>query len=86
MSDCDPERPDCSPRERLPDARSLLDCWSELIARAKAMVLVSHDLTSLAELCDRVLWMDHGQVRQIGGPSEVIEAYQAHQTQKVRAA
>ena len=39
------------------------------------MIVVSHDLHSLELLCDRVLWLDHGQVRLIGPTKEVIAAY-----------
>jgi lipopolysaccharide transport system ATP-binding protein len=47
----------------------------EMMARAKLMVVVSHDLTSLANLCDRGVWLDHGRVRKDGPMDEVIAAY-----------
>jgi ABC-type polysaccharide/polyol phosphate transport system ATPase subunit len=47
----------------------------EMIAKAKLIVLVSHDLINLAQLCDRAVWMDHGRVRQIGPAPEIIHAY-----------
>ncbi|MCS6851287.1 MAG: ATP-binding cassette domain-containing protein [Gemmataceae bacterium] len=50
----------------------------EMIGKAELVILVSHDLPSMAQLCDKVLWMDHGQVRQIGPAGEVIAAYMAH--------
>ncbi len=46
-----------------------------LISSARAVVVVSHDLDSLAQLCDRVLWLDHGHIRQDGAAQEVINAY-----------
>lgn len=46
-----------------------------LISSARAVVVVSHDLDSLAQLCDRVLWLDHGHIRQDGAAQEVIDAY-----------
>jgi len=46
-----------------------------LMSSARAVIVVSHDLTSLAMLCDRVLWLDHGKMRLIGPTAEVIEAY-----------
>jgi ABC-type polysaccharide/polyol phosphate transport system ATPase subunit len=49
----------------------------DLMQRAHLMVVVSHDLLSLGELCDRVLWMDHGRVRQIGPSGDIIAAYSA---------
>jgi ABC-type polysaccharide/polyol phosphate transport system ATPase subunit len=48
---------------------------SELIARARLMVFVSHDLPSLAQWCDRILWLDHGRVRSVGPVRETLSAY-----------
>jgi lipopolysaccharide transport system ATP-binding protein len=47
-----------------------------LISRAQAVVAVSHDLASIAQLCNRVIWLDHGRVRMAGETREVIDAYQ----------
>lgn len=41
------------------------------------ILFVSHDTGSMARLCDRVVWLDGGTVRQIGQPKEVLEAYMA---------
>jgi ABC-type polysaccharide/polyol phosphate transport system ATPase subunit len=49
----------------------------EMIARARLLVMVSHDLQSLAALCERGLWMDHGQVRMDGPIHQVLAAYTA---------
>jgi ABC-type polysaccharide/polyol phosphate transport system ATPase subunit len=49
-----------------------------LMSRAQAVIVVSHDLESLRPLCDRVLWLDHGRIRQFGPTAEVIEAYAQH--------
>jgi ABC-type polysaccharide/polyol phosphate transport system ATPase subunit len=53
----------------------------DLMKQARAIVLVSHDLGALAEMCDRVLWLDKGQVRQIGPVQPTIAAYCAHMTE-----
>jgi lipopolysaccharide transport system ATP-binding protein len=47
----------------------------EMIAKAKLIVVVSHDLINLIQLCDRAVWMDHGRVRQVGPAAEIIDAY-----------
>ena len=49
-----------------------------MMAQARLMVIVSHDLHSLQNLCTRMVWLDHGRVRQVGPPAETIAAYQAH--------
>jgi ABC-type polysaccharide/polyol phosphate transport system ATPase subunit len=51
---------------------------SDMMAKAKLMVMISHDVVTLAKLCDQVLWMDHGQIRQMGPADTVIKAYVSH--------
>jgi lipopolysaccharide transport system ATP-binding protein len=46
-----------------------------LIASARAVVVVSHDMGSLAQLCNRVVWLDHGMIRLVGPTDQVIAAY-----------
>ncbi len=47
----------------------------EMMARAELMVVVSHDLDSLARLCERGLWLDHGKARLYGPIADVVRAY-----------
>ncbi len=49
-----------------------------MMSKARLIVLVSHDLKSLSRLCDRVIWLDHGRLKQVGPATEVIAAYSAH--------
>ncbi|MDD2522070.1 MAG: ABC transporter ATP-binding protein [Anaerolineaceae bacterium] len=39
------------------------------------VLLVSHALDSMIGMCDRIVWIDHGKVRKIGVPEEVIAEY-----------
>jgi ABC-2 type transport system ATP-binding protein len=39
------------------------------------IVIVSHSLGTVQSFCDRVLWLDHGEVQAIGEVGEVIEKY-----------
>ncbi|MEX0977534.1 MAG: ABC transporter ATP-binding protein, partial [Pirellulales bacterium] len=48
----------------------------ELMERARIVVLVSHDMAKISDLCERVVWLDHGRVRQVGPAQQVIPAYQ----------
>lgn len=48
---------------------------SELISSAKILVLVSHDLKTVEEVCNRVIWMSQGKIIRDGKPKEVIEEY-----------
>lgn len=50
--------------------------WFETVRGGDTTVLiVSHDLLSLARLCDRVIWLDKGQIRAQGDPAEVLTQY-----------
>jgi ABC-type polysaccharide/polyol phosphate transport system ATPase subunit len=48
----------------------------EMMQTARIVIIASHDLGSLRQLCDRVLWLDHGRVRAFGPADEVVEGYQ----------
>jgi len=39
------------------------------------VLMVSHGLDSMIAMCERLVWLDHGQVRLIGEPAEVVAAY-----------
>ena len=41
------------------------------------MIIVSHMMEQLLELCTKVIWIDGGRVVMSGDPREVIEAYRS---------
>lgn len=47
----------------------------ELREKSRAMFFVSHGLSSVKELCDDCIWLDHGRLMMRGHPDEVCEAY-----------
>jgi ABC-type polysaccharide/polyol phosphate transport system ATPase subunit len=47
----------------------------DMMGRARLIVLVSHDLEAFPKFCNRVIWLDHGRIRQEGTAAEVVEAY-----------
>ncbi|MCZ0914133.1 ABC transporter ATP-binding protein [Gordonia amicalis] len=47
-----------------------------LVERSGILVFASHSNEFLAQLCDRALWIDKGEVRMEGGIEEVVEAYE----------
>ena len=49
--------------------------FAELRQAGKTIVLVSHGMAGVQNLCDRVAWFSHGELMQVGNPREVIEAY-----------
>jgi ABC-type polysaccharide/polyol phosphate transport system ATPase subunit len=40
-----------------------------------SVVLVSHVLGTVSAMADRVVWLDHGRIVEIGPPSEVVQRY-----------
>lgn len=50
---------------------------SELRHAGTTIVVVSHALGSVRNICDRVAWLEHGRLREIGDTSEVIDGYLA---------
>ncbi len=47
----------------------------ELCSQARTIVLVSHALGSIKELCDSAVWMHKGELRMQADPPAVIDAY-----------
>jgi ABC-type polysaccharide/polyol phosphate transport system ATPase subunit len=50
---------------------------SAMMDRAHLMVMVSHDLPAVESICNRAVWLSHGQVVQVGPTTEVVAAYTA---------
>jgi lipopolysaccharide transport system ATP-binding protein len=48
---------------------------AELQRNGKTLVLVSHDLKTVASWCDVVAWLDDGTIRQQGDPQQIIDSY-----------
>ncbi|MDY4000748.1 MAG: ATP-binding cassette domain-containing protein [Blautia sp.] len=41
----------------------------------RTVVIVSHNISTLKELCDTVMWMHDGEILKIGEPDEVLDEY-----------
>lgn len=49
----------------------------ELISnKNRTVVIVSHSIDTLKDLCDRVMWMHDGEIKMIGEPETVLEQYE----------
>jgi ABC-type polysaccharide/polyol phosphate transport system ATPase subunit len=55
--------------------RKSFEKMRELCGQARTIVLVSHALGSIQELCDQAIWMHGGELRIRGAPDRVIDAY-----------
>jgi ABC-type polysaccharide/polyol phosphate transport system ATPase subunit len=49
----------------------------EIINSGSTVIIVSHDLKTVAELAQKVIWIEKGEIKMVGLPTEVIAAYQA---------
>lgn len=49
----------------------------EMMGGGTTVLFVSHSLEQIREMCDRVIWLDHGQVKMHGNTQEVCDAYEA---------
>ena len=43
----------------------------------RTVIIVSHSIETLKQLCDTVMWMHEGQIKRIGDPNEVLDEYVA---------
>jgi ABC-type polysaccharide/polyol phosphate transport system ATPase subunit len=48
----------------------------ELIGSGAAVVLVSHDMSTVRSLATRAIWLEAGKVKMSGDPEEVVTAYE----------
>lgn len=48
---------------------------AELCAKGAIVLIVSHSMQSIRDLCNRCIWLDAGQLVMDGGPDEVTRAY-----------
>lgn len=50
----------------------------EMRANAGTVFLVSHSMNSIRDTCNRVLWLEKGELRMDGEPSVVVAAYEKY--------
>lgn len=55
----------------------------EIITSNRTVVLVSHDLDTIGQLCNRVVWIEKGETVAVGVPEQVISDYEQHKRQRV---
>ena len=49
---------------------------TELMGGGTTVLFVSHNLEQIREMCDRVLWLEHGTVKMYGNAQQVCDAYE----------
>jgi ABC-type polysaccharide/polyol phosphate transport system ATPase subunit len=58
---------------------------AQLLQRIQILVLATHDKGIMEKLCNKVIWLDHGEVRQVGSFDEVYPLYAGATTPRARA-
>ena len=48
----------------------------ELMGGGTTVLFVSHSLDQIREMCNKVVWIEHGEVKMMGGATEVCDAYE----------
>lgn len=49
----------------------------QMIAKARLIVMVSHDMSAVTAFCNKAVWLDHGRIRMSGPAQAVVAAYTA---------
>ena len=51
----------------------------EILAVGTTLLFVSHSIDQVRKLCDHAVWINKGQIMQVGEVNEVCDAYMATQ-------
>jgi len=53
-------------------AQKRLSC---LMERTKILVLATHDTGIMTKLCNKIIWLDHGEIKHVGSIDDVMPLY-----------
>ena len=60
------------------------DTFRRMKREGRTIVFVSHDMDSIQRFCDRVLYFESGQIREIGEPASVVSTYMSDTVERQR--
>jgi ABC-type polysaccharide/polyol phosphate transport system ATPase subunit len=63
--------------------RRCLGKMSDFAREGRTVLFVSHDLGAIAQMCERAIWLDGGQIKHDGPASRSIELYLAARSSEV---
>jgi lipopolysaccharide transport system ATP-binding protein len=49
----------------------------EVVDKANILALASHDMKVIQRTCNKVVWLEHGTIKQFGPPECVVQAYES---------
>lgn len=55
--------------------RRCMDHLFELRRKGTTIVLVTHSMASVEDMCDSAMWLDHGETQAIGSSGDVVNQY-----------
>jgi ABC-type polysaccharide/polyol phosphate transport system ATPase subunit len=55
--------------------RKSYDKMQEIVSQARTIVIVSHGIAAIREMCDDCIWMHKGEIVRRGKPDEVADEY-----------
>lgn len=55
--------------------RKCFDFISDLRQRGSTVIIVSHALSIVSEMCDQAMWLERGKVQEIGVARDVVDSY-----------
>jgi lipopolysaccharide transport system ATP-binding protein len=50
---------------------------AEVVDKANILALSSHQMNVIKEMCNKVVWLEHGTIKQLGAPESVVQAYES---------
>ncbi len=65
--------------------RRCLEQLRQLNANGTTIIYVTHDLATIAPLCDRAIWIDNGAVRADGPAADIVSSYIAAADERLNA-
>jgi ABC-2 type transport system ATP-binding protein len=55
--------------------RRCMEKFADFRAQGRTVVIVSHALATMRTMCDEVAWLDHGRLKDVGRPQDLVDAY-----------
>jgi ABC-type polysaccharide/polyol phosphate transport system ATPase subunit len=52
----------------------------EIVDKANILALASHDMNVIQKVCNKVVWLDHGTIKQFGPSERVVQAYESNRS------
>jgi ABC-type polysaccharide/polyol phosphate transport system ATPase subunit len=57
----------------------------ELVDKSNILAIASHNMSMVQEICNKVIWLEHGTIRQMGPPELVCEAYRKASSKRIQS-